>query len=140
MAKRPTIVCLCGSTRFKDEFIRANFQETLAGKIVLTIGCDQRTDAELGIDDETKRKLDDETKRKLDELHWHKIRLADEVLILNVGGYIGQSTQRELALAIAKSKRLRFLEKDLGEDYMDRNSHELGRLVADLIQQEAGHE
>jgi len=30
---KPIVVCLCGSTRFKDEFVKANLRETLAGKI-----------------------------------------------------------------------------------------------------------
>ncbi len=50
------------------------------------------------------------TKTLLDELHRHKIDLADEVLILNVGGYIGESTAGELAYARRQGKRVRFLE------------------------------
>jgi hypothetical protein len=45
--ERPKIICLCGSTRFKDAFREANLKETLAGKIVLTIGCDMKTDKEI---------------------------------------------------------------------------------------------
>ena len=106
--QRPTIVCLCGSTRFGAAFQRANLEETLAGKIVLSIGCDMRSDAELFADkstDEIKRIKDD-----LDELHKRKIDLADEVLILNVGGYIGTSTASEFAYAEALNKQIRYLE------------------------------
>jgi hypothetical protein len=107
---RPTIVCLCGSTRFSQAFRDANLRETLAGKIVLTIGCDMRSDADV-----FGHLPDDELgaiKAALDELHLRKIDLADEVLILNVQGYIGQSTHRELTYAREKGKRVRFLEKD----------------------------
>lgn len=53
---------------------------------------------------------DPDTKARLDELHLRKIDLADEVLILNVGGYIGESTRRELAYAQSLGKSVRFLE------------------------------
>ena len=105
---RPTIVCLCGSTRFLDAFRKANSEETLAGRIVLSIGCDIRTDTEIfgGL---TKEEVTD-VKQQLDELHKRKIELADEVLILNVGGYVGESTYNELVHARALSKRIRWLE------------------------------
>lgn len=98
----PTIVCLCGSTRFSNAFRQANLRETLAGKIVLSIGCDFKSDDALG--------LTEEDKARMDELHLRKIDLADEVLILNVGGYIGESTGRELKYAESRGKRVRFLE------------------------------
>lgn len=101
-APRPTIVTLCGSTMFKDAFAAANFRETLAGKIVLSIGCDANTDQELG--------LTEEIKARLDELHKRKIDLCDEILVLNVSGYIGKSTRSEIDYAIANEKRVRWLE------------------------------
>lgn len=103
---RPTIVCLCGSTRFSEAFQKANFDETLAGRIVLTIGCDFKSDAGLG--------LTDADKVRLDELHKRKIDLADEVLVLNVGGYIGSSTRGEIEYATAQGKRVRYLEENKG--------------------------
>lgn len=105
---KPIIVCLCGSTRFSEAFQQANLRETLHGRIVLSIGCDMRSDDEIF----AHKPADElaEIKAALDELHLRKIDLADEVLILNVGGYIGQSTARELAYAQAHGKRVRFLE------------------------------
>ena len=103
----PTIVCLCGSTRFWEEFRDAGLRETLRGKIVLSIGAhspDSITFAQAS-DEEGK-----EIKRKLDNLHKRKIDLADEVLVLNVGGYIGDSTRSEIEYAKARSKALRWLE------------------------------
>jgi hypothetical protein len=102
IAPLPTIVCLCGSTRFSEAFREANLEETLAGKIVLSIGCDFKSDQGLG--------LTDTDKEKLDLLHLRKIDLADEVLILNVGGYIGKSTRKELDYALTNNKRVRYLE------------------------------
>jgi hypothetical protein len=107
---KPPIVCLCGSTRFSKAFQQANLEETLAGRIVLTIGCDMRSDAEL-FADKSPEELE-VIKSKLDELHLRKIDLANEVLILNVDGYIGASTRRELAHAITMHKPVRFLEPD----------------------------
>lgn len=98
---KPVIVCLCGSIRFKDAFSSAMRNETLAGKIVLTVGIYGHLE-ELAIDVPTKKMLD--------ELHLRKIDLADEVLILNVGGYIGTSTQRELEYSNAHCKTVRYLE------------------------------
>ena len=103
---RPTIVCLCGSTRFMDAFRRASLEETLGGKIVLSIGCDLR---DSDFETFTQEHLA-EIKVELDELHLRKIDLADEVFILNVGGYIGKSTRIELNYAKEKGKRIRFLE------------------------------
>jgi hypothetical protein len=100
--KRPTVVCLCGSTRFSEAFRNANFSETLAGRIVLTIGCDFKSDEDLH--------LSNGDKERLDELHKRKIDLADEVLILNVGDYIGKSTKSELEYAKQHGKRIRYLE------------------------------
>lgn len=99
---RPTVVCLCGSGRFREAFETAEFDETLQGKIVLTIGCnthDIARSAQLA-----------PMKPMLDTLHLRKIDLADEVLILNVGGYIGESTGRELDYARRAGKTIRFLE------------------------------
>jgi len=98
---KPIIVCLCGSIRFREAFQRVNRQETLAEKIVLAPGCFQGDD---GLD------WLPEVKQRLDELHLRKIDLADEILVVNVGGYIGQSTRQEIAYARRHGKRVRWLE------------------------------
>lgn len=102
---RPTIVCLCGSTRFTEAFRAANLVETLAGRIVLTVGCDTKSDNDLfkGPDAEA-------IKVKLDALHMRKIDLCDEIYVLNVGNYIGESTRREIDYAEQQGKRVRYLE------------------------------
>lgn len=103
---RPTIVCLCGSTRFSEAFQEANLRETLKGNIVLSVGCDMRSDNELWADPEERERI----KARLDVLHLHKIDLASVIIILNVGGYIGSSTRRELEYALSHNKAVRFLE------------------------------
>jgi hypothetical protein len=99
---RPQIICLCGSTRFGETFRAANLQETLAGRIVLSIGCEWHSDQTLG--------LTAVDKQQLDELHLRKIDLADVVYVLNVGGYVGSSTRREIEYARAQGKVIRWLE------------------------------
>lgn len=108
--ERPIIVTLCGSTRFSEAYQKANLEETLAGKIVLTIGCDMRSDKEL-FEGKSQQELI-EIKEKLDRLHLWKVALADEVLILNVGNYVGSSTARELECARELGKVIRFLEPE----------------------------
>jgi len=106
---RRRIVCLCGSTRFWRVFQEANLRETLAGNIVLSIGAASGTD-----DDHFGNLPPDEyarIKADLDALHLDKVALADEVLILNVDGYIGESTRNELAHALRSGKRVRFWEE-----------------------------
>jgi hypothetical protein len=106
--QRPKIVCLCGSTRFSEAFQSAQLEETLNGNIVLTIGCNMKSDKDI-FNKYSEVELT-EIKRKLDELHKRKIDLANEILILNVGGYIGDSTRSELEYAKFHNKVIRFLE------------------------------
>lgn len=98
----PKIVCLCGSTKFMHAFQQANLTETVGyGNIVLSVGCNTKSDAGL--------QLGADTKKRLDDLHKRKIDLADEILVLNVGGYIGESTQSEIEYAEALGKPIRYL-------------------------------
>lgn len=106
-ATAPLVVCLCGSTRFFKEFMLANFNETMAGRIVLSVGfyphsSEQAHGEHIGISVADKLKLDD--------LHKRKIDLCNEVLVINVGGYIGESTRSEIEYATALGKRIRYLE------------------------------
>lgn len=102
--KKPIIVCLCGSGRFKQAFEDAEYNETLKGNIVLTIGCNTKDiarSAELA-----------HHKPMLDELHLRKIDLANQVLILDVDGYIGESTRKEIEYAEMKGRLIRYLSKE----------------------------
>ncbi|WP_327640022.1 hypothetical protein OHB24_17100 [Kribbella sp. NBC_00482] len=83
------VVVICGSTRFRDEIAVANRDLTLAGHIVLAPGVFAHTgDLITGWQ-----------KRQLDALHLAKIDRADWVYVVNPGGYIGESTRREIAYA-----------------------------------------
>lgn len=108
----PEIVVLCGSTRFYDEFQRANYDLTMEGKIVLSVGFyphakDRHGHGE-GVGHDSSEKV------ALDELHKRKIDLADRVLVLNVGGYIGESTRGEIAYAIATGCPVDYMESVAG--------------------------
>jgi hypothetical protein len=103
---KPKIVCLCGSTKFKDDFIKANFEETMRGNIVLTVGWFSHEDKETYYPTP-------EEKRMLDALHFAKIAISDEILVINIDGYIGVSTCDEIGYAMALGKTVRFLcDKD----------------------------
>lgn len=126
----PKVVCLCGSTRFLDQFFRSGWAETLAGNIVLSIGVvvDHPGDAEGGHVGEALGLKD-----QLDELHFRKIDLADDVLVLNLDGYIGKSTQREIAYAMATGKPVRFLNEEEGRVILDRRSDEIVEQVHQFV-------
>lgn len=96
-AHRPTIVCLCGSTRFYEAFQQANYDRTMAGEIVLSVGFYPHAKAESGHGEGVGH--DSAEKVALDELHKRKIDLCDYVLVLDVGGYIGSSTRSEIEYA-----------------------------------------
>lgn len=98
----PKIVCLCGSTKFKDEFIKSNFEETMKGNIVLTVGWFSHSDKEIFYPEP-------EQKLMLDRLHLRKVELADELLVINVGGYVGESTLNEIRHATNLGKYIRYL-------------------------------
>lgn len=97
MKDRPEIVCLCGSARFMAEIRAANTALTLAGVIVVAPG-------------EAEDPPAPEQKAVLDALHLSKIDLADRVLVVNPGGYVGESTRREIAYAEAAGKSVAFTD------------------------------
>jgi hypothetical protein len=100
---RPEIVCICGSTRFVDEMSAANRDLTFAGVIVVAPGVFAPAE-----DQEADEPITDEQKTALAALHLRKIDLADRVLVVNPGGYVGESTSREIAYARATGKPISF--------------------------------
>lgn len=105
MPDRPEIVCICGSTRFVDEMRAANRDLTFAGVIVVAPGVFLRVAGH-----EAGELITKEQKAALDALHLRKIDLADRVLVVNPGGYIGESTSREIAYARATGKPISFTD------------------------------
>jgi len=97
---RPHVVCLCGSTKFKSSYEKAVLEESLKGSIVLSVICYNHAD---------NINLTEEQKILADKLHKRKIEMAHEILVLNVGGYIGKSTQNEIEHARRLGKKIRYL-------------------------------
>lgn len=103
------IVTLCGSTKFKKEFLEVQKKLTLLGYIVISVGLFGHSgDSEVweNMDEGTLTK----TKSMLDDMHKRKIDLSDMIYVINVGGYIGESTRSEIEYAICTGKEVRYLE------------------------------
>ena len=103
------VITLCGSIRFKNEFMEAQKRLTLEGNIVISVGLFGHSgDEEVwdGMDEGTLSK----TKEMLDDMHKRKIDMSDEIFVINVGGYIGDSTRSEIDYAIEHGKKVRYLE------------------------------
>ena len=97
------VITLCGSTRFKDEFMQAQKELTLKGNIVISVGLFGHSgDNEVFANKETKIMLDDMQKRKID--------MADSIFVINKNGYIGDSTKSEIEYAIKHNKKVLYLE------------------------------
>ena len=97
------VITLCGSTRFKDQFLEAQKRLTLAGNIVISVGLFGHS----GDDDV----WTEGTKEMLDDMHKRKIDMADGIYVINVDGYIGQSTRGEIEYARSQGKTVEYLEE-----------------------------
>ena len=103
------VITLCGSTRFKDQFMEAQKRLTLEGNIVISVGLFGHSG-----DNEVWENMDEgtltKTKEMLDDMHKRKIDMADEIFVINVDGYIGDSTRSEIDYALKHGKSVRYLE------------------------------
>ena len=107
--KKYKVITLCGSTRFKDEFMKAQKDLTLQGNIVISVGLFGHSG-----DNEVWENMDEgtltKTKEMLDDIHKRKIDMSDEIFVINKNGYIGKSTKSEIEYAKAKGKYINYLE------------------------------
>ena len=94
------IITLCGSIKFKTDFMKIQEELTLNGNIVFAPN----------FFNNFKDKIDIETKKMIDEMHKQKIDMSNEIYVINVGGYIGESTKSEIEYAKAKGKKISYLE------------------------------
>lgn len=99
MVKDYKVITLCGSTKFKDEFMKAQKKLTLQGNIVISVGL-------FGHSGDV---ITDEQKVMLDDMHKRKIDMADEIFVINVNGYIGNSTRSEIEYANKTGKKVNYL-------------------------------
>lgn len=102
MVGKYNVITLCGSTRFKEQFIAEQKRLTLEGNIVISVGLFGHSG-----DDEV---WTEGTKEMLDDMHKRKIDMADGIFVINVGGYIGSSTASEIAYAKEHGKTVQYLE------------------------------
>ena len=102
MVGKYKVITLCGSMRFKEQFFEAQKRLTLEGNIVISVGLFGHSG-----DDEV---WTEGTKEMLDDMHKRKIDMADEISVINVGGYIGSSTRSEIEYAKDKGKEVNYLE------------------------------
>jgi len=107
--KKPKVICLCGSTRFTSEMLVIQWELTKQGHIVLS-WCALPNDYFEG-EDKTHIGEQEGVKEIVDEGHKRKIDLADEVFVLNIDGYIGESTRSEIEYAELHGKSIRYLER-----------------------------
>lgn len=110
MVEKYKVITLCGSTRFKEEFMRVQKELTLEGNIVISVGLfgnSGDSDVWENMDERTLTK----TKEMLDDMHKRKIDMADEIFVINVGGYIGESTKSEIKYAENTGKKVNYLEQ-----------------------------
>lgn len=96
------VITLCGSTRFKTEFLDAQKRLTLDGNIVISVGLFGHSG-----DDEV---WTEGTKEMLDNMHKRKIDMSDAIYVINPGGYIGESTRSEIDYAKANGKEIMYRE------------------------------
>ena len=94
------IITLCGSIKFKEEFMKVQEELTKSGNIVFTPNFFKNMKEEINI----------ETKKMLGEMHRQKIDMSNEIYVINLGGYIGESTKSEIEYAKAKGKKISYLE------------------------------
>ncbi|WP_022778315.1 hypothetical protein [Butyrivibrio sp. AE3009] len=110
MVGRYKVITLCGSTRFKNEFMEAQKKLTLQGNIVISVGLFGHSG-----DQEVWENMDEgtltKTKEMLDDMHKRKIDMADGIYVINVGGYIGDSTKSEIEYAKDHGKIVEYLEQ-----------------------------
>lgn len=109
MVGKYKVVTLCGSTKFKDQFMQIQKELTLKGYIVISVGLFGHSG-----DNEVWENMDEgtltKTKEMLDDMHKRKIDMADEIFVINVNGYIGESTKSEIQYALNKGKKVNYLE------------------------------
>ena len=111
MVGKYKVITLCGSTEFKDDFMREQKRLTLEGNIVISVGLFGHSG-----DNEVWENMDDgtltKTKEMLDDMHKRKIDMADEIFVINKGGYIGSSTRSEIEYAIKTGKKVNYMEEN----------------------------
>ena len=109
MIKNYKVITLCGSTKFKEEFLKVQKKLTLEGNIVISVGVFGHSE-DLEFWENMNEATFTKTKEMLDDMHKRKIDMADEIFVINVNGYIGESTKSEIEYAMKTGKKINYLE------------------------------
>lgn len=97
------VITLCGSTKFKTQFEQANAYLTLQGNVVISVAFFEQSDGFT---------ITEEQSKLLGQLHFRKIDMSDEIFVIDVDGYIGESTRKEIAYAKQNGKAIRYYSKE----------------------------
>lgn len=130
--KIPKIITLCGSSRFVDIMaVQAWELERDEGAIVMGLHLLPYwyVSPNGGLPTDHLAEHED-VAEQMDELHLRKINLAEEIFVINVEGYVGNSTQREIAYAMATRKKVRFLDETAGNQMLEKRSHIIAQQIA----------
>lgn len=84
------VICICGSTRFREDIYLAYERLTRAGWITLGVCPVMR---------EGDDPLTAEEYQNIVDMHYQKMHMADAIYVVNKGGYIGESTRSEITHA-----------------------------------------
>ena len=95
------VITLCGSTKFKEQFEQTNAFLTLQGNIVISLGFFEQSEG---------FEITEEQAELLGNLHLRKIDISDEIFVIDVNGYIGHSTRKEIEYAREKGKKIRYYD------------------------------
>ena len=121
-SEKMNVITLCGSTKYKEEFILVNKWLTLQGNIVISVSMFGHID---------KEPLTQEEKITLDAIHKRKIDLADEIFVVNVDGYIGNSTKEEIFYAESNGKKIRFFDDEQSKFEIWKNEFYNRKIIED---------
>jgi hypothetical protein len=94
------VITLCGSTKFEADFAEVNQRLTMEGCVVISLGMFRLPD----LPDYDWTADSSDLRGRLGGLHFQKIRMADEVYIVDPGGYVDEPTRREIAYAESLGK------------------------------------
>lgn len=116
--QRPLVICFCGSTRFIEHMAVLAWEQEKLGRITLGPNL-----LPAGYDAPPSHAAEAEgVKEILDRTHLRKIDMADQVTVINIGGYIGDSTAAEIAYAEATGKPVTYTETNDGRTHLDADS------------------
>lgn len=93
------VITLCGSTKFIKEFRESEAMLTRKGFAVIS---------PLLFEQDKSREISKEEATLFGRIHFKKIDISDEIFVIDVDGYIGESTKKEIAYAKRNNKNIKY--------------------------------